>query len=252
MRSLFNAWSTPSLAKIFELITTASSPKTIRPCKKKKNRLQPQWRFLVFTRGPPWGQSLLGFSSRSRKRKGDSSLPEPRQTFEVAAARNFWTSKSCFSLIKVDFFTPRKQSILLSSSWSRRSRRSPNFWTSQSRFPSSNCFFECEPPFIDKPTVITEPAIPSARLLGLGSTLYPSNIQRMLSQYLARLMQSLSRVWQTQASERKALTAGHEDTLRGIKLWWSSWLTLYHHLHHRVPNKILPEILRQRTTNGVR
>ena len=32
---------------------------------------------------------------------------------------------------------------------------------------------------IDKPTVINEPAVPSARLLGLGSKLYPSSMQRM-------------------------------------------------------------------------
>ena len=36
-------------------------------------------------------------------------------------------------------------------------------------------FFECEHPFIDKPTVITEPAIPSARLLGLGLKLKQFN-----------------------------------------------------------------------------
>ena len=38
-------------------------------------------------------------------------------------------------------------------------RRSPNFWTSQSCFLSSNCFFffDCEHPFIDKLMVTTEP-----------------------------------------------------------------------------------------------
>ena len=42
----------------------------------------------------------------------------------------------------------------------------------------SNFFFECEHPFIDKSLSITEPAVPSARLLGLGSKLYPSSMQR--------------------------------------------------------------------------
>ena len=31
------------------------------------------------------------------------------------------------------------------------SKRSPNFWTSQSCFLLSNWFLECELPFIDKP-----------------------------------------------------------------------------------------------------
>ena len=35
--------------------------------------------------------------------------------------------------------------------------------------------------FIDKLTVFSEPTVPSARLLGLGFTLYPSNKQRMLN-----------------------------------------------------------------------
>ena len=46
----------------------------------------------------------------------------------------------------------------------------PNFYTGQSCFLSSNCFFffECQHPFIDDPFVTTEPAVGSARLLGLG------------------------------------------------------------------------------------
>ena len=41
---------------------------------------------------------------------------------------------------------------------------------------SSNWFSaECEHPFIDKQIVITEPTVPSAWLLGVGSSLYPSN-----------------------------------------------------------------------------
>ena len=49
---------------------------------------------------------------------------------------------------------------------------------------------DCEHRFVDKPIVTTEPSLPSVRLLGLGSKLYPSNIQRMLNKDLARFMQS--------------------------------------------------------------
>ena len=50
-------------------------------------------------------------------------------------------------------------------------KRSPNIWTSQSCFASSNWFSECEHPFFNK-LDITEPAVPSARLLGLHSPLW--------------------------------------------------------------------------------
>ena len=84
---------------------------------------------------------------------------------------------------------------------------SPNFWTSQScsLWQSSNFFFECAPPFIDKLMVITVSAVASTWLLGLGSKLYPSNMQRMLNKDLTRFMQILSRVHQKLASERKTL-----------------------------------------------
>ena len=69
--------------------------------------------------------------------------------------------------------------------------RSPIFWTSQSCFLSSNWFFfECKHLFIDKPMVITEPTVPSAR--GLGSKLYPSNMTRILNKDVAHVLQSLS------------------------------------------------------------
>ena len=45
--------------------------------------------------------------------------------------------------------------------------------------------------------VITEPVEPSARLLGLGSEMYPSNMQRMLSKDQIRFRQSLYRVHQS-------------------------------------------------------
>ena len=56
--------------------------------------------------------------------------------------------------------------------------------------------------------VITEPAIPSEQLLGLGSKLYPSNMQRMLNKDLTLIKQSLSRVPQSRTSERKTLLTG--------------------------------------------
>ena len=60
--------------------------------------------------------------------------------------------------------------------WSLWSCRSLKFWTSQSCFFSSNCFFDCKHPFIYKPLVITEPTVPSVWLLGLGLKLYPRNM----------------------------------------------------------------------------
>ena len=56
------------------------------------------------------------------------------------------------------------------------------FWTSQSFFLSPNWFFECRHQFIYKPIIIIEPAVPSTLLLGLGSKLYPSNMQGMLNE----------------------------------------------------------------------
>ena len=44
----------------------------------------------------------------------------------------------------------------------------------------------------DKPLIITEPAVLTARLLDLGSKLYPSNMQRMLNKDLTRFTQSFS------------------------------------------------------------
>ena len=75
-------------------------------------------------------------------------------------------------------------------------------------FSRQTVFFECEHPFIDKLMVTTERAVPSARLLGLGFKLYSRNMPRMLNKDLTRIMQSLSRVQQNQASERRALLAG--------------------------------------------
>ena len=74
-------------------------------------------------------------------------LPESPQTFEVTASR---TSR----LVNLVFFF------------------------------CQTFFFECEHRFIDKSLRITEPAVPSARLLVLGSKLYPSSMQRMLNKDL--------------------------------------------------------------------
>ena len=62
--------------------------------------------------------------------------------------------------------------------------------------------------FIDKIIVITESDVPNTWLLGLGSKLHPRNKKHMLDIDLTQLMQSLSQVFQNQASERKVLLAG--------------------------------------------
>ena len=62
--------------------------------------------------------------------------------------------------------------------------------------------FECKHLFIDKPMVITKPAVPTARL-GLGSKLYPAKMLRLVNKDLSYL--SLSRVRQNRTSERKTL-----------------------------------------------
>ena len=55
--------------------------------------------------------------------------------------------------------------------------------------------------------VIAELSVPGERLLWVGNY-YPSNTQRMLNKDLTLFMQSLCRVHQNRASERKALLAG--------------------------------------------
>lgn len=77
---------------------------------------------------------------------------------------------------------------------SRQDFEVANFWTSQSWFLSSNLFFECQYPLIDKPMLIIKPTVPSTCLLGMVAKLYPSNKQHIPNQN-----------W---VSERKALLAG--------------------------------------------
>ena len=69
-------------------------------------------------------------------------------------------------------------------------------------------FFACEHPFIDEPMVITEPAVASARPLGLGSKLYPSNIPGMRNKGLTRFLQNHSREHQNWASEMRLCWQG--------------------------------------------
>lgn len=69
----------------------------------------------------------------------------------------------------------------------------PEHWTSQSCFPVLNWFYEYEHRFVNKPWVIAEPTVPSTRLLGLDSRLYPSNMPRMPNKDRTRFKQRLSR-----------------------------------------------------------
>ena len=62
--------------------------------------------------------------------------------------------------------------------------------------------------------VITEPAVPSRRLLSLGSKLYPSNIQRMLNKDLTRFKQSHS-----QKVTRRLYSAGTESKRVTFKVY---------------------------------
>ena len=75
-------------------------------------------------------------------------------------------------------------------------------------FSRQTVFFDYVQLFIDKPMVITEPAVASTWLLRLGSKLYPSSMQRVLNKDLTQFIERLSRVGQNQASQRKALLAG--------------------------------------------
>ena len=76
----------------------------------------------------------------------------------------------------------RKESSawITSTLWSHRNL---NFWTSKSCF-FVKPVFDCEHPFFVKRVVMTEPAVPSVRILGLSLKLYPSNKQRMLNNIL--------------------------------------------------------------------
>ena len=66
---------------------------------------------------------------------------------------------------------------IASSLWSHSN---PDFWTSQSCFLSSNWFFNASIHLLIKLLGITEPAVPSAWLLGLDWKLYPSKKQHSI------------------------------------------------------------------------
>ena len=100
---------------------------------------------------------------------GKEALPESRQSFEVALARTFGLVNLVFS--------------------------------------RQTGFFECEHSFKDKPMVTTEPAVPGARTLGLGSKLYPINMPGVFNKDLTGFKQSLSLVNKIQRAkecQRKA------------------------------------------------
>ena len=68
------------------------------------------------------------------------------------------------------------------------------------------------------PMDISEPAVPSAGLLGLGSKLYPSNMLRMLNKNLNCFVQCLSWARQNRASERQVLLAENYSLCTGVFL----------------------------------
>ena len=125
--------------------------------------------------------------------------------------------------------TLRKKSLLLSRSslrWKKAGiRRSSNFWSSQLRFVSSNCFFFSNASIrsltklasaasagkfqaMTKPMITSEPAVPSALLLGL----YPSNTLRMLNKDLTRSRRVFSSV--PKPSKRRKGSAGRVNNNR--------------------------------------
>ena len=68
------------------------------------------------------------------------------------------------------------------------------------------------------PMDISEPAVPSAGLLGLGSKLYPSNMLRMLNKNLNCFVQCLSWARQNRASEKQVLLAEDYSLCTGVFL----------------------------------
>ena len=104
-------------------------------------------------------------------------------------------------------------------------------WTTEA-WTSQSSFIKRKYPFIDKLMVMTDPIVPHGRLLGLGSKLYDSNMQRMLNKDLTQFKQSLTWVPQNGASKRKALLArwplgnSHGDARQKIV---HQWIPVYLH-----------------------
>ena len=84
---------------------------------------------------------------------------------------------------------------------------------------------ECEHRFIDKPTVVTEPTVPSARLKGLGSKLYPKT--KIFLEYFK------SSKWTALRLERCNIHDDDEDMKGGIRnfllllLFAEEWLNAW-------------------------
>ena len=106
-----------------------------------------------------------------------------------------------------------------------RRRRRPNIGLVNLVF---QCY-ECEHRFVNKPMVIAEPTVPSARLLGLGSRLYPSNMPRMPNKDRTRfnLEGPESSKWMQGAALRAMLFtlsfffSGRNDQRTGIHEIWT-------------------------------
>ena len=123
---------------------------------------------------------------------------------------------------------------IASSLWSHSN---PDFWTSQSCFLSSNWFFNASIHLLIKLLVITEPAVPSAWLLGLDWKLYPSNMQ--LSIHVVFLeYTNINR-----ASERKALLAGWNYLFRLVE-------SIFHHTLNWVRTTVTIQSIIENTQAG--
>ena len=134
-----------------------------------------------------------------REKKNDNFCPASTQC-KQAITQHVITSVKCvvphFLTILVASSTPYEQNPIFclrwkgDSTWLKPLRSpQPKFWLVNLVLSRQTGCFECEHPFIDKPMVTTEPAVPSTQLLGLGSKLYPSNILCMLNKDLTRFMQ---------------------------------------------------------------
>ena len=83
--------------------------------------------------------------------------------------------------------------------------------------------------------------------LGLGSKVYPSNMQRMLNRGFTRFKQNLSRARQDRASKRKSLLAGW--CLLWLMCYFMWGLTIQASKEQAAEDIILPT--RQRNRNGL-
>ena len=103
----------------------------------------------------------------------------------------------------------------------------PEHWTGLSCFPVLNWFYECEHRFVNKAMVIAEPTVPSVRLLGLGSRLYPSNMPRMPNKDRIRFKQRLSR--RATIEQVNARRCSQSDVVHAIFFFFrTKWPTHWH------------------------